>query len=205
MKNEDDLKAGKNVAAIVLAAGLSSRFSGNKLLCPLDGKPLVTYAIDSARASYCSRIYVVIDGKNSELKDVIPDGCMSIINEESEKGISISIRRGIETLEESIDAVVILLGDQPFVDSSMINSLVEIFEKTSAPVVSFRFDGKPRNPALFSKKVFKKLCGLKGDRGAQKIIAEMTEVKYLDINDPNVLFDIDSEDDLSVAESIIKK
>lgn len=202
MKNKISSK--KKIAAIILAAGLSSRFPGNKLLYPLNEIPLIMHAIENARKSACSKVYVIIAEKAVE--NIIPEDCIIVKNYDSEKGISSSIARGLLSVDADVDAVVFLLGDQPFVKPSIIDSLIDLFERKGRSIVSVRFEGVPRNPVLFSRERFDDLLSLTGDKGAQILVKNNLSIAtFLDIDNPEILLDIDTMEDISLAESIINK
>src|SRR4051794_5950231 len=104
------------VAALVLAAGSSARMGRPKQLLDWDGRPLVRAAAEVALAARLSPLLVVVGGAAAEVANALEDLPLRIVaNPDYANGQSTSLRAGISALDSDTDAVVVLLGDQPFV------------------------------------------------------------------------------------------
>ena len=99
-----------------------------------------------------------------------------------------------------------LLGDQPMVDSRMINHLLDRFWKSDKDICVPTFQGKRGNPTIFSKNLYNQLLGIKGDVGARNIIRTHPAcVLHVEVNNPLYFSDIDTEKDLKSLESLLSK
>lgn len=164
------------VAAIILAAGESSRLGKPKQLLEFKGKTLVRRAVDAANGAKCSPIIVVTGGESPDIDAELQ--CTTAIvasNKDWKSGIGSSIRRGIQHLlssDKDIDAVVILVCDQPFVDSTIVNALIARRGETGKPIVASGYANTLGVPAIFDRSLFSALAHLSNASGAKSLILQ---------------------------------
>lgn len=116
------------ISAILLAAGESNRMGQPKQLMPLGQSTIVERTIDNLLNSAISETIVVLGYRDEEVRKTIAGKPVKIaINPDYQQGMSTSIIAGLKQIDKRARAVLIALGDQPFVDSQTINSLVEAF------------------------------------------------------------------------------
>lgn len=164
------------VGLIILAAGASTRMGTPKQLLQYRQQSLIHYVIEQAIASVCRPVIVVL-GANAER--IIPavellDACI-VENLQWSVGMSTSIAVGIEALNEikpDVEAVVLMLCDQPFVTTQTINQLVEVYQSTGKHIVASEYAEIWGVPALFNRSLFSKLNTLSGEAGARQVIAQ---------------------------------
>lgn len=192
------------IAAIILAAGRSSRFSANpeetKLVAPLCGKPLVRHAAEAAFGSRAKPIFVVTGHAASQVEAALADLQLTLIaNPNHQSGLSSSLKAGIAALPETAAGAVILLADMPRVSSSIIDQLIQRFELAAKPplaVAPVRC-GVRGNPVLIGRGLFASLARIEGDRGARAILdAAGSSVLECAIDDEAIEIDIDTKDAL---------
>jgi len=120
----------KNIGVLILAAGSSSRLGRPKQLLEIDGSTLLQKAITSA-LEVSKSVNVVLGGNEKLIRPTISDFPIKmVLNKKWEEGMGSSIRVGMEFLsEKKLDAVLIMLSDQPFVDSVFLNQLIDFFKK----------------------------------------------------------------------------
>ncbi|MFO1116512.1 MAG: nucleotidyltransferase family protein [Beijerinckiaceae bacterium] len=193
-----------DVAAIVLAAGRASRFSGGaegrtKLVETVDGKPLVRLAAEAALGSG-ARPVVVVTGHARDAVMSALDGLdvSEAPNPRYAEGIASSVAAGVAALPAECAGALILLADMPRVDAALCGTLADVFLAMAdvdaiVPVV----DGRRGNPALLSRRLFADAMRLTGDEGARKLLAKpglkVVEVEVagssagLDIDTPEAL------------------
>jgi len=188
-----------NIAAIILGAGKSSRMGGpNKLLATLEGKTLVRHVAEAASAADLSETILVTGHLAPDVSKQVSDLSISLIhNPDYGDGMAGSIRAGMNALPANIDAVIILLGDMPKIDATVLDKLITAYrEHAHTLIVTATADGKRGNPVLWDKRFFDALKSLSGDVGARHIIAEnpdfVTEVEIgsaarLDLDTPEAL------------------
>ncbi len=186
------------VAAIILAAGESSRFGRPKQLIRLDGKPLIRRVVDEAHDANCRPIIVVAGNSKDEIRGELRATNATIIeNQNWEDGIGTSIRAGIRHLigtEAGIEAVVLLVCDQPFVNSQTIRGLIALYAETKKPIVASRYAKTIGVPALFDRLCFSELVALDGDSGAKTIISS-NPARVAELMFPDGAIDIDTIED----------
>jgi molybdenum cofactor cytidylyltransferase len=200
----------RNIGAVILAAGGSTRLGQPKQLLTFRGETLVRRAVRAASEAGCDPVIVVVAGDlakpiRSELD--IRDSRISssaalknwvrpilVENAEWQRGLGTSIRCGIQEMRESTDAVVLLTCDQPLVDGAVIAQLISMQEKSSKPIVASSYSNTLGVPALFDRSCFEALMALADDSGAKRLIAnQINDVASIPFE--RGAFDIDTQED----------
>jgi molybdenum cofactor cytidylyltransferase len=193
----------RNVAAIVLAAGRSTRMGGpNKLLAELSGKKLVRIATEQALASKASEV-IVVTGHQAELVEQALDGLKVkfVRNPDFAGGLASSVKAGIAAVSDSADGAVICLGDMPLIDAQLIDRLIETFAPDRGNLIVVPVaEGRRGNPVLWSRRFFSELLTLDGDIGARHLIAKHGEaVAEVPVEGDSAFLDIDTPQALETA------
>lgn len=187
------------VAAVILAAGMSSRMQGGqKLLQELGGRPLVTHVAEAALASSADLVLAVVGHQADEVRQALPAGVVAVQNPDPSKGLSSSLRIGIEALPDDVDAALILLGDMPRVATEDCDELIRAAQpdRVTVPVVN----GRRGNPVLWHRSFFQEILGLAGDHGARALLDRYPErVTDVALQNPGLLLDIDTTAELERA------
>jgi molybdenum cofactor cytidylyltransferase len=185
------------VAALILAAGASSRMGSPKQLLDWGGRPLVRAAAEVALAARLDPLMVVVGGAHAAVAEALAGLPLRIItNPDYAAGQSTSLRAGIAALGQDADAVVVLLGDQPFVTAAIVEQLVTEWQASGAAIVAPTYAGQRGNPVLFARAVFPELLDIQGDQGARAVLAaDSTRVRLIAFDDPRPLADIDTPED----------
>ncbi len=184
------------VAGVILAAGESRRFGSPKVLLQLNGEPLIRRIAKTALGSFLKPVSVVV-GAYPEVSKVISDLDVRVIeNRFWMLGQSSSIKTALENLPETIEAVIFLLGDQPYVNSMILQKLLHAFSISHTPIIAPVVNGQRTNPALFSRETFSSLMEISGDTGGRQIFHKFP-VELIPWDDEKLLIDIDTEEDLS--------
>ncbi len=198
------------IAALVLAAGRSSRFSAaggreaTKLAASIAGKPLVRYAVEAALASL-ARPVVVVTGHAQETVAAALHGLplQFVHNPAFASGIASSLRAGVAALASDTSGAIVLLADMPAVTPALIDRLVGAFaDRPDAAAAIPVGDGRRGNPVLLSAALFPAVAKLEGDEGARRLLASQPRERVIEvaIDDPGVTLDVDTPDALSAAE-----
>jgi molybdenum cofactor cytidylyltransferase len=185
----------RNVGAVVLAAGGSSRFGRPKQLLIFRGETLVGRAVRVAMEAHCGPVVVVVGESGNAIRDVLRDSSAVIVkNAEWYRGLGTSIRCGLRSCGDSIDAVVLLACDQPLVDSTIVAALIAEHERSGKPIVASRYANTLGIPALFDRSCFEALLALPAAAGAKALIAARpNDVASIAFEDGAV--DIDTPED----------
>ncbi len=180
------------VSAIVMASGLSRRMGGvNKLLLPVDGKPLIAHTL-SLIASAPALTESIVVTQNPEIRALArAHGARCVENPAPQLGQSQSVRLG--TAAASGDFYLFLPGDQPYLRPSDIALLIRMAE--TGRIVSPRAEGQPSSPTLFCASFRDELLALEGDNGGGALKRRYADrVDYVELP-RETLRDIDNWDD----------
>jgi molybdenum cofactor cytidylyltransferase len=189
----------KRVAAVVLAAGASTRLGKPKQLVPYKGMPLVARAARAALHSGTDPIVVVL-GANAEAVGAALSGIpvVPVINPEWNRGIGTSIATGVKAIlgqAPSVDAVLVMLGDQPLVDGPELRRLLEGWPGSDASVAAAAYADTIGVPAVFGRGHFDALCSLQPLSGAARLLREANARPHR-VTMPEGATDIDTPNDL---------
>ena len=209
------------IAAVILAAGESSRLGQPKQLIQFRGKTLVRRMVDAASEADCRPVLVVLGnskrtshlhsqgspkGEASEHEiDLIEaiscelkkTGATIIANPNWKRGIGTSIRAGVQHLIEiapELEVTVLLACDQPFVDRAVIDGLITLHHETRKPIVAASYAGTLGVPALFDRSRLRDLLGLDDSAGAKSIILSNRD-QVAEFPFPEGEIDIDTAED----------
>ena len=169
----------RRVAAVILAAGGSTRFGQPKQLLSFRGETLVRRAVRAATEAGCVPVVVIVGESGPAIRpELRGSGALILENLEWQRGLGTSIQRGTEFMLQSvpdIDALVLLVCDQPLVESSTIAALVAEHERSGKPIVASSYSDTLGVPALFDRSCFAALLALPDDSGAKALIEARTD------------------------------
>jgi len=193
----------RHVAAIILAAGRSTRMGGpNKLLAELSGKPLVRIVAEQAIASKAKDV-IVVTGHQAQLVEQALAGLKLkfVRNLDFVQGLATSVKAGIAAVSEQADGAVICLGDMPMISSQLVDHLIDAFAPDRGNLIAVPVSGGRRgNPVLWSRRFFNELMTLDGDIGARHLIAKHGEVvAEVPVDGESAFLDIDTPQALEAA------
>ena len=184
------------LALIMLAAGNSRRFGSNKLMYEVDGVPMYQRTLrllqKAAERIPDSRIVVVTQPQYSEIIDVVKEtGAEVLFNPKPERGIASSMQIGLEIAKDA-DACLFTVSDQPWLTAETIIALYDAFQSENKGMACTIRGEKTGNPCIFSKKYYRELMEITGDKGGKQIIKRYPEdVTYLKISDEREQQDVD--------------
>jgi molybdenum cofactor cytidylyltransferase len=162
----------RNIGAVVLAAGGSSRLGQPKQLLRFRGETLIRRAVRAAAEAGCDPIVVVVGATGDAIREELGSiAAMVVTNPEWERGLGTSIRRGLQPITDSVDAVLLLTCDQPLVNAEVVAELIVAQEKTRKPIVASAYANTLGVPALFDRSCFAALLALAADSGAKTLMA----------------------------------
>lgn len=191
--------------ALVLAAGLSVRFGGPKLLAPWRGGVLIDAALAAAFAAPVATVTVVTGGHAAGVTAAAEDfadragqtGRLRIVHAaDHDEGLSASLRAGIASLDEGTDGAVVFLADMPDIPEGVSEALIAAMgpgREAAAPV----FEGRRGHPVLLGAALFGPIRQLTGDLGAGHLLKGLgARLALVQVADPGILKDVDRPEDL---------
>ncbi len=205
-------------AAILLAAGLSSRYraqaeagASSKLLAQVEGRPLVRIVAEAALASQAQPLIVVTGYERENIEASLAGLPIHFVhNPDYATGMASSLRIGVVNVPQNCAGTIVLLGDMPQIHARLINQLIDHFathEAARALVPVFINEQGQRergNPVLLARSIFADIAHLSGDQGARKLLTGAGVVE-LPVDDHSIALDIDTPQALAQWQSSLKR
>ena len=187
------------ISAILLAAGRSTRMSGeNKLVKDFHGIPLIKHSVRNILASSIDELIIVLGHQKEILEKLINknEKIQFVFNKDFESGMASSIKTGLDNLSKKTEAFFICLGDMPMVGHDIYNQLIK--SKDSKEIIVPTYKGQQGNPVLFDKSMKEKVLDIRGDVGAKKILGlNKATVLNLEINNQSIVKSFNTQGDFS--------
>jgi len=207
-RDEPAVVSDRHIAAVVLAAGRSTRMgASNKLVAEIGGKPLVRICVEQALASRAKPVIVVTGHQRERVEEALGGLPVRLVhNPHFADGLGTSLRAGIVTLPADVDGVVVCLGDMPQVDAALIDRLIAAFDpEKGALAVMPSINGQRGNPVLWARRFFADLIAIEGDVGARNLIKRYGEaVVEVPVENKGVLTDVDTPEALKAVKAEIE-
>jgi len=189
------------IAGVLLAAGQATRFGAHKLLHPLpDGTPI---AVAAARAlsSGVDDIIAVVRANDAPLIALFEQQRIFIAPfDDAARGMGASLAYGVNAMPEAT-GWLISLADMPFVAPGTIARVADALRR-GAPLAAPFCQGRQGHPVGFAREFFTALGALSGDEGARNLLAaHALRLERVVCNDPGILRDVDTPDDIVVVSS----
>jgi molybdenum cofactor cytidylyltransferase len=185
-------------AAILLAPGGSRRLGRPKQLLELSGEPLVRRAAETALASRCEKIFVVVGASGDEVSDALVGLDVAVVSNPAwETGMGSSIAAGVGAVASDaagFQGVLLLLCDQPRLTPSTLNALLEAGERAAEGIAACAYADTVGVPAFFSRAHWPALSLLPGDRGAKSLLLQHENALHR-VPCPAAQVDIDTQAD----------
>lgn len=188
------------IAALVLAAGGSSRLGRPKQLEPWGEKTLLDSVIVNVRRFSVDEIWVVLGADLDRILETVDlTDCGIIENPEWEAGISTSLRSGLDAINRTsrAEAALVVMGDQPQVDPKLVSNMIEVRRKRKVAAVVPKYRYVRGNPVLLDRSLWPRVMSLSGDDGARQLLdahpewVEEVWVEYLPPRDIDTQMDVD--------------
>jgi molybdenum cofactor cytidylyltransferase len=194
------------IAAVVLAAGLSSRMGSNKLLQEWRGKPLLRWVVEATLASQAEPVVVVTGHEAAKIEAALSGLDVTFVhNAQFHDGLSTSLKTGLSAVPPAADGALVLLGDMPQINAGLIDRMIAAFSPADGRSVCVAMHQHKRgNPGLWARRFFAEIAGLAGDAGA-KTLLDVHEELVCEIDaDSGVLRDIDTPEALAALRALVE-
>jgi len=203
----------KPTAGMILAAGVSKRFGTSKQLLRLRKGYMLEYVIRASLSSDLNKVYVILGHHHKKILKALSENNKSfesnqlefLINPQYQQGMSRSIHVGLTSIKTTFGSVMFLLGDQPLVDTSLINLMLKQYYRSDKNICVPAYKGKRGNPTIFSHEYFSLLENVTGDSGGKDIImAHPDDILKIETDSPACVYDIDTLSDLEELKTIVQ-
>ena len=188
------------VVGLLLCGGRATRFGADKLLARIRGTPLAAMSARSLVAG-AGRALAVIPRGARELRDVLVSaGCDVVESDACERGLGASLAAGVAASPDALGWIV-ALGDMPLVRAETIAAVRARLESGATISAPFLADGRRGHPVGFAATLRSELASLDGDEGARSLLGRHADrVEKIVVEDPGIVVDIDTIEDLRAAE-----
>ncbi|MCK5425227.1 MAG: molybdopterin-binding/glycosyltransferase family 2 protein [Emcibacter sp.] len=186
----------KNIAALILAAGQSKRMGqDNKLLLPYENETVLSHVLEQVEQAGLTEISVVTGHQRQEVEQAISRHDVTFVhNDIYDEGMSTSVKLGISSLPDNIDAVLIILGDMPNISAGILRQIIVAYDPAQDhSIVIPMHNSKRGNPILWDGEFFSEFKRLEGDMGAKILLNEYPEyIHEVDVGSDAIFLDIDT-------------
>ena len=188
-------------AAVVLAAGGSTRLGRPKQQLTRDGETLVHRAARLALASGASRVLVVVGARTDDIVAAVSDLPVAcLVNAQWSTGLAGSVRIAAEELATHTDATLFLTCDQPALDVVHLLALLEASRRVPSGSAATRLGDRVGIPAVVAPAMLRAALAVQGDRGLRDVL-NAVGAGVIACDAPDLVLDIDTPDDVATAVS----
>ncbi len=185
------------IEAIILAAGRSRRMGAQKLLLPFAGKRVIEHIVDQVLAAPIRDALAVIAGEDDAVAAALSKKRVTLaVNPDPEAEMLSSVRVGLRGLRPDAQAAIIVLGDQPSLQTAVVNRLASAFQATQKGIVVPVHEGKRGHPLLIAARYFSELLHDYDEVGLRGLLsAHANDIEEVAMTDAGVLADMDYPED----------
>jgi len=198
------MTAPSDAAAIVLSAGRSERFGAqNKLLHEIHGVPIIRHTVEAVLGAHLAEVIIVTGHDADHVEPALAGLAVKCVrNATPWAGMGTSLAVGANAVKSGYSGIFVMLGDMPKLQSSTLTRMLKDFDPKSGRDIAVPItNGRRGHPVLFGSRHFPQLCALSGDDGARQILKDHPErVQAVQVDDPGILFDIDTPEDAASAD-----
>ena len=188
-----------NIAAVVLAAGRSTRMGTNKLIADVGGRPMVRRVAEAALESAAAPVLVVTGHQEPDVRNALTGlNVVFVHNPNYAQGLSTSLKAGVAAAPASVAGVLVLLGDMPLIARGHLDQLIAAFRDGAGVIIVPVHAGKRGNPVLWPRACFPAMLALEGDAGAKRLLAANAGcVREVDLGTDAIFLDVDTAEALA--------
>jgi molybdenum cofactor cytidylyltransferase len=187
-----------HIGAVVMAAGLSKRMGKQKLVLPWGGQTVIEKVIATLFSSEVKEVVVVTGGASDEIKSALSDQPVQVVfNPDYADGIMLnSLRVGLKALDQSLDASLIALGDNPQIEQEIVEKIINEYKNTQSRLIVPSYDMRRGHPWLVDKSFWQTLIEWDINRTLRDFLNQYSkEIHYLPVNTASVVMDLDTPED----------
>ncbi|MDE0015170.1 MAG: nucleotidyltransferase family protein [Candidatus Poribacteria bacterium] len=191
----------KSISGILLAAGLSTRMGEPKQLLPFGESTIVETVVDNMLGAKFDEVIVIVGHRAEEIQTQLgARPIKTVFNPDYRDGMLTSAQTGVRSLESS-DAFALMLVDQPFITSALIDQVVDAYQRTEKGIALPSYNYKRGHPVIFDEKYARDILALTSESGGVRVLFKKygDDIHYVTVDTDNVLRDIDYREDYERA------
>jgi len=186
------------IGAVVLAAGLSTRMGQPKMLMEWGGKKVIEQVVDVLLAAELKEIVVVAGELKLEMEKVLENRNAKIVfNPQYANGeMAGSLQVGLNELSAEVDAAMIVLGDQPFIKTETVKSVINACIFVDAAISMPSENNRRGHPWIIKRKLWQEVLDIKPPDTMRDFFRKnQDQIGYVVIDDPSIIQDMDTPED----------
>ena len=185
------------ISAILLAAGESRRMEAFKQLLDYGGKSFVECCVDNLLASRADEVVIVTGHRDADVRRALAGRAVTFVfNDDYRAGMSSSIKRGVASLTEKTDAILIALADQPHIGVPVIDQVIDAYRRLRPALVVPTYGGRNGHPIVLSARLRPDILGFDDNVGLRQVVhAHGGQAIYTEVGSEAVLLDFDYPED----------
>ena len=192
MLSSSPTNEGARLGCVIMASGMGKRFGGNKLMASFRGQPLIAHVLNATEGLFASRVVVT---RHEDVAALCHARGMRVILHDLPSR-SDTVRLGLEAVGDA-DGCMFCPGDQPLLRRETVAALAACARKDPEAIWRAAYKETPGSPVLFPKWAFTELLTLPEGKGGSHVIKQHAgRVRFLDVEDPRELMDVDTPEDL---------
>ena len=206
MGDTDASTGDDRIAAIILAAGRSSRMGEHKLLLPLGDRPLLAWSLAAVCASRARPVILALGRAASEVSAHLPPGpYATVVNHRFEEGMGTTLALAVTLLPPNVAGAIVTLGDQPFMSTQAIDAVLAAARARPDTIAMGVHAARRGHPVYLPRRLFGELAALSGDEGARTVIGrERDQITLVPLDDERLVLDVDTPEDYERAKAIVQ-
>ena len=196
----------KEIWAIILAAGASTRMKQQKLLLPFNGKTIIETVVENVARSVSSNILVVLGSHREQIQEQLVNSAVKIgVNENYMDGMLSSAICGFRDLPGEAKAALIFLADQPQIPAQVTDLVIKAWIESGKGIVIPTFNGRRGHPVLIETRYKADIERLDPEKGLRVLSEKFKNDAFeVDCSIPEILRDIDTPEEYQFETSITK-
>lgn len=187
-----------SVAAVVLAAGRSVRMGQPKMVLPWGDTTIIGRVVRVLRQARIQPVVVVTGGARQQVEAVLSESEVQFVFNPrfAQDEMLVSLQAGMCTLGEDIDALLVVLGDQPQIELDTVRAILERYRLRRAPLVVPSFKMHRGHPWLVERRLWRAILDLGPDKTMRDLLnMHADQIDYINVDTPSVLRDLDTPED----------
>ena len=185
------------ITALILAAGQSTRMGESKMLLPWGKSTVLQTVVSAFQSAGVDEVLVVTGADREQVEALVGRSVQTIFNPEYAEGEMLSsIQVGLAEKQREARAVLIGLGDQPQVQTRIVQRLLQTYQRGNASIIVASFDKHRGHPWLVGREHWDEILRMKNPKTMRDFLNQhASHIKYLEVDTPSILADLDTPDD----------